>query len=140
MRDYKGIFEGVEATLIEIGSRAKSRDEIQASLDEYKHFEGKLFSDEQCFRKLVHIIFYAGFTAATVTRKIPVLNSHFPSYSTVAEYNEKDIQHILQDAEMIRNDEKIRACVANARTFRSIVGEYAVNSRSMLIRLRQTHQ
>jgi DNA-3-methyladenine glycosylase I len=124
MRDYKSIFDTVEATLLQIGSRSMPRAQIQACLDEYKHFEGSRYTDDECYTKLVHIIFYAGFRAATVTQKIPILNKWFPRYEDVASYSESDIHSIMADVEMIRHESKIRACVTNARTFKSIVSEH----------------
>ena len=35
------------------------------------HVQGKRFTDTECYQKLVHIIYYAGFTANTVTKKSP---------------------------------------------------------------------
>ena len=42
MKDYRAIFEGVEATLIREGSRNLPESKIRANLDEYRRIEGKI--------------------------------------------------------------------------------------------------
>jgi DNA-3-methyladenine glycosylase I len=70
------------------------------------------------------VILYAGFKAATVTAKAEVSHKHFPDHESVADYSEDQVSRILEDAETTRNPRKIRACVSNARRFRSTVKEY----------------
>jgi len=123
LKDYKSIFEGVESTLIQVGSRNLPVDKIRAKLDEYKELEGQAFSDDECYWKLVRVVFYSGFRAATVTAKLPAIRRYFGDYQTVLGYGEDEIDAILHDPEMVRNERKIRACVENARTFRDIVCE-----------------
>jgi DNA-3-methyladenine glycosylase I len=124
MKDYKTIFDGVEATLFEIGSKALPLDQIRAELEPWKHLEGRRFSDDECFRKLVHIAFYSGFKAQTVSDKIPVINRHFPDYKTVCSYGEDEVQEILSDSQMIANRLKVKACVENAKRFKRIVEKH----------------
>jgi len=118
--DYEGIFEAVENTLYEVGSR----EQIEKSLEPSKHLEGKRFSDEECYRKLVHIVFYSGFRAETVTKKLPIIDGHFPNYTTVSGFGARDVEHIRNDGRMIRHEGKIKACVENARIFQAIVTEH----------------
>jgi len=80
-------------------------------------------TDEQYYRKLVHIIFYSGFRAETVGQRMGAIDRNFPSYAMVANYTEGDIQRIISDPQMIRNERKIRACVMNAKQFKSTVAE-----------------
>lgn len=70
------------------------------------------------------VAFYSGFKAATVTSKKEVIKRNFPSWQVVAGYGEADIERILNDPDMIAHERKVRACVANARTFRDLVGRY----------------
>lgn len=123
MKAYKAIFDGIESTLFEVGSRTLSRDQIRAELEPFKHLEGKRFTDDEYYTMLVHIVFYSGFKAQTVTNKLPVIDRHFPIYSVVADYDEHKVQSILNDSQMIRHDGKVRACIRNARAFRDIIGK-----------------
>ncbi|MCP4542067.1 MAG: DNA-3-methyladenine glycosylase I [Chloroflexi bacterium] len=124
MKTYRAIFNKIESSLIRVGSDNLPKDEIQARLDEYKKTETKTFTDADCYRILVHVIFYSGFKAATVTAKLPVIDQHFPDYNTVAGYTDSDTGQILTDPQMIKNKRKIQACVQNAQTFRRIVHEH----------------
>jgi DNA-3-methyladenine glycosylase I len=151
MKDYKAIFDGIESTLFEVGSRTVPREQIQAELESCKHLEGKRFTDDEYFTLLVRIIFYAGFKAQIVTDKLAVIGRHFPNYNIVADYGGQEIQAILNDSEMIRNRRKIQACITNAKTFRSIISKHgsfqnfidsfaATTSEANLIRLREDLQ
>jgi len=124
MKDYKTIFEKVESTLISVGSANLSPDRIRAKLDEFKHFEGKTFSDAEYYWILVYVVFYAGFKAATVNAKIDLIRQYFPDYETVAGYDENKADEVLSDPKMIRNRHKVQACIENAKVFKSIVNEY----------------
>ncbi len=124
MKDYKAIFDKVESTLISVGSANLPIDRIRANLDEFKHLEGKAFSDADYYWILVCVVFYAGFRAATVNAKLNLIRQHFPDYETVACYDENKANEILCDPEMIRNRRKVLACIENAKVFKSIVNEY----------------
>ena len=124
MRDYRAIFDGVESTLIRVGSRNLSADKIRSNLAEFKRLEGRTFTDADYYWILVYVIFYSGFRAATVTAKLDLIRQHFPNYETVAGYGDGDIKRILDDTGMIRNRRKVQACIENAQTFGGIVREY----------------
>lgn len=124
MKPYKAIFDAVESTLFEVGSRLVSREQILAELEPYKHVAGKRFTDDECYTMLVHIVFYSGFKAQTVTDKLPIIDGHFPDYRVVADYDEQTVNFILSDPQMIRHKGKIAACIHNAKTFREIVGKH----------------
>src|ERR1700681_4565480 len=122
MKDYKAIFSGVEATLLKVGSSNLPVDQIRDELENYKHREGQLFADNEYYDKLVRIVFYSGFRAEIVSKKLPVVHAHFPNYGLVAKFADSDVNAILRDEQMIKNRNKIRACVENARTLEKIVG------------------
>ncbi len=124
MKDYKTIFEKVESALVRAGSQNLSADKIRANLAEFKHLEGKIFSDADYYWILVYVVFYAGFRAATVNAKLGVIRKHFPDYGTVAGYDESKVDEILSDPGMIRNRRKVEACIENAKVFKSIISEY----------------
>jgi len=124
VKDYKAIFDRIESTLFEVGSRTLSRDQVRAALEPSKHLEGKRFTDDEYYTILVHIVFYSGFKAQTVSDKLPVIDRHFPNYSVVADYDESTVQSILNDPQMIKHEGKIRACTRNAKVFRDLIGKY----------------
>jgi len=124
MTDYKSIFEKAETSLIKAGSVHIPSEKIRETLDKYKHFEGKTFSDAEYFEKLVLIIFYSGFRAATVSAKADLICNYFPDYEIVSSYTEDKIKEILANPNMIRNKRKVTACIDNAKVFKSIVNNY----------------
>jgi len=124
MKDYKAIFEKAESTLISVGSANLSVDRIRANLDEYKRLEGKAFSDADYYWVLVCVVFYSGFRATTVNAKLNLIRQYFSDYETVTGYDESKADEILSNPEMIRNRRKVRACIENAKVFKSIVNEY----------------
>lgn len=77
MKDYRAIFDGVESTLIRVGSRNLPADEIRSNLAEFKGLESKTFSDAEYYWILVYVVFYSGFKAATVSAKIDAIRHHF---------------------------------------------------------------
>lgn len=121
---YKDIFEAVENTLIEYGSRNKVRNEVESKLNVFKHFEGRILSDNDFYEILVFVTFYSGFKAATVTAKRDIILKHFPDWETVSTYSEKNIDQIMNDDQMIRNKIKIEACIYNAIQFKKILNSY----------------
>jgi len=122
MKDYKAIFEKVESTLI--SHSTLDADTIRERLEKFKHLEGRILSDSEYYRVLVHVVFYSGFRAATVNAKLEVIDGHFSDFERVAGYGNAEVERILSDQNMIRNRRKVRACVDNARIFKSIVMEY----------------
>jgi DNA-3-methyladenine glycosylase I len=124
LKDYKAIFDALEATLFEIGSQKVSREQIRAELEPWKLLEGRKFTDDECYRKLVHIVFYSGFRAQTVSDKIHVIDRHFPDYKTVLKYSNQELQAILRDPEMIANRLKVEACIENAKQFGRIIEKH----------------
>jgi DNA-3-methyladenine glycosylase I len=121
---YRKVFQQVEESLIQYGSRHLPPDEIHAALDMYKTFAGRELTDELCFSILVYIVFYSGFRAATVTARTDTINRWFPDWRTVADYSDADVAAIMSDPAMIRNRRKITACVENARVMRQLIKEY----------------
>ena len=121
MKDYKDIFQKIESTLILIGSRNVPIDKLKEKLDTFKQLEGKIFLDADYFWILVSVIFYSGFRAATVNKRLDLLRIYFPDYKAVAGYDNNTVNEILSDSQMIKNRRKIESCVENARVFKSVV-------------------
>lgn len=124
MKNYQVSFERLEESLLAEGEKNLPRENIQKALDWYKDFENQTYSDDEYFSKLVEVIFYSGFRAATVTSKLDIIHGHFPDNNAVANYGGEEIEAILADEKMIRNHRKIRACVQNAKVFETLISEY----------------
>jgi DNA-3-methyladenine glycosylase I len=124
MRNYKSIFERVEKALHDEASKGMPRADVQAALEEFKHIQGRRFSDSEAYRKLVHVIYYAGFGANIVGQKLHTINKWFPDFPVVAAYDEAKLKQILSDPDMIKFEDKARANILNAREFKKIVKQF----------------
>lgn len=124
MKNYKILFERVETSLLKEGSKHLPEEKVREELNQFKIVVGSSYSEDEYFSKLVDVIFYSGFRAATVTAKLDVIHKHFPNFETVTKYGESEIENILADYRMIRNRNKVRACVDNAKVFQGILSEY----------------
>src|SRR5690606_27611215 len=81
-------------------------------------------TDQELFEMLIMIVFFSGFRAATVESKEKIILDHLPDHESVAQYTDNDLQNILADQKMIKNERKIKSCIANAKKFRDIVDEH----------------
>ncbi len=122
--DYGRVFELTEKTLIQYGSKHENKAKIIQNLSEFKEFETRELTDEDYYEKIVFVIFYSGFRAATVTAKRDIIRSHFPSINQIAKYSKNDINRILSDKNMIRHKKKIEACVKNAKVFKTLIEKH----------------
>jgi DNA-3-methyladenine glycosylase I len=122
--DYAKVFELTEKTLIQYGAKYKDKKEVIQNLSEFKKFETTKLTDEDYYEKIVFVIFYSGFRAATVTAKRHIIRGHFPSIKQVADYSKHDVKKILSDNNMIRHEKKIEACVKNALLFKELINRY----------------
>lgn len=121
---YAEVFTAVEQQVIALGAERTPREQVTAQLNKFKRFATREIDDAEYFEMLVFVAFYSGFSAATVANKKEVIKWNFPSWQVVAGYGEADIERILNDPDMIAHERKVWACVANARTFRDLVGRY----------------
>jgi DNA-3-methyladenine glycosylase I len=122
MYPYKEVFDGIYSTLKNIGP--ESRKKFDNDFNENKGYENHDYSDDEYFYKLKFIPFYSGFRAEIVKKKIDIINYYFPNYLKTSNYGDNDIERIMKDENMIKNEDKIRSCIINACTFKKIVDDY----------------
>lgn len=120
MKSYKEIFDKVEASLKK--ESKLSEEDFNSCSDYYKAPQN--FSDADYFNILTEIIFYSGFRAETVDKKMVVIKKHLPSFDIIASYEDEKISNIMSDTTMIRNERKIRGCIKNANIFLEIINEH----------------
>ncbi len=122
--DYQAIFDKVETTLIRVGSQNVPEETIRRNLDVFKEIATKRFTDADYFGTLISVIFYSGFKADIVNKKMGAIRKHFSDYRTVADYGRDKVNEIASDPQMIRHKGKIQASVDNARAFKAVVDQY----------------
>ena len=85
-----------------------------------------VFEDNKLFEFLILETFQAGLSWITVLRKRENFRKAFDGfdYKRVANYDQKKIDSLLQDAGIIRNKLKIYATVSNAKAFMKVQDEF----------------
>lgn len=85
-----------------------------------------LRDDRKLFEFLILEGMQAGLSWITILRKREHFRKAFHGFDAgrVARYGERDVQRLLQDAGIIRNGQKIRAAVANAKAFLEVQEEF----------------
>lgn len=86
-----------------------------------------VYDDDTLFEFLILETFQAGLSWITVLRKRENFRKAFDDfdYKKVANYNQKKIDVLLQDAGIIRNKLKINATVTNAQAFMKVQEEFS---------------
>ncbi|MCL4477027.1 MAG: DNA-3-methyladenine glycosylase I [Nitrospirae bacterium] len=118
---YREVFNAVEATL---KNQYASETDFNTKFAKFKLFEYRTLSDDDYFSILVKICFYSGFKAGTVEKHMAAIELTFPDIHTVAAYTENDVSRIMNDAQMIRHEKKIMACIQNAKTVKRLVEKF----------------
>lgn len=119
------VVNSIEATLKDNYRRKNNIDEFNNWLEWANEIKFNRLSDNEYFIKLRNIVFYSGFKASYVNRRMETLNKHFPHYCTVSKYGKDEIKKILSDDDMIKNERKINAVVSNAKEIQNIMRENA---------------
>jgi len=82
--------------------------------------------DEKQFEFLILETFQAGLSWITILKKRENFREAFDhfDYKKIANYNEKKVEELLQNAGIIRNKLKIKATVTNAQCFMEVQKEF----------------
>ncbi len=85
-----------------------------------------VYNDNKLFEFLILETFQAGLSWITVLRKRENFRKAFDNfdYKKIANYNQKKIDSLLQDAGIIRNKLKVNATVSNAKAFMNVQDEF----------------
>ena len=82
------IFRDIEKNLVSQGSKNLPVQEVQAELNRFRISNILRLPDEEHFKRVIHIIFYAGFGADKVNARLPAIYASFPDYNSVAAFYE----------------------------------------------------
>lgn len=82
--------------------------------------------DREYFEQMTKAVFRSGFSWQVIETKWPGFQKAFADFSIsdVAEFDEPDIDRLLQDKSIVRNNKKVRATINNAREILAILNEY----------------
>ncbi len=79
-------------------------------------------TDDGYFENMTRVIFQGGLNWKVIDRKWANFRVAFKNFSIeiVADYDDSDVERLLNDAGIVRNRAKILATIANARQFQAI--------------------
>jgi 3-methyladenine DNA glycosylase Tag len=82
--------------------------------------------DDGYFEKMSHAIFTAGLNWKMIQKKWPDFKKAFNDFSVekVAKFSDKDIEALMKNAKIVRNEKKIRSTIYNAQEFLRIKKEF----------------
>ncbi|HEY9188629.1 MAG TPA: DNA-3-methyladenine glycosylase I [Ignavibacteria bacterium] len=86
----------------------------------------KIIDDNKLFERMTLEVFQAGLSWKIILLKREALRRAFSQFDIdkVSKYNEKKIEKLLQDKNIIRNKRKIMATVYNAKSIKQIQKEF----------------
>ncbi len=82
-----------------------------------------LHGDRALFEKISLEGFQAGLSWITILRRRPTFRSAFRDFDidAVADFDERDVERLMNDAGIIRNRAKVEATISNARVTRELI-------------------
>ena len=82
-------------------------------------------NDDGYFEEMTKVIFRVGFSREVVEKKWPAFRSAFAGFAidTVAGWGGRNLERLMDDAGLVRNERKLRAVLRNAQIFREIRAE-----------------
>lgn len=83
-------------------------------------------NDAGYLEKLTEAVFQPGLSWAIIRQKWPGFQELFLGFdvSSVAAFDERDVERLLEDSRIIRNGRKIKATIDNARVMHKLIQEH----------------
>lgn len=111
-----------------VGEDGRARCAWAGSDAEYQRYHDEewgtpLHGDRPLFEKLSLEGFQAGLSWITILRRRPTFRAAFAGFDidVVAEFDETDVERLMNDPGIIRNRAKVEATISNARVTRELV-------------------
>ena len=113
---------------IVVGDDGRARCGWTGADDEYVRYHDEewgtpLHGDRELFEKLSLEGFQAGLSWITILRRRPTFRTAFAGFDidAVADFDERDVERLMNDPGIIRNRAKIEATMSNARVTQGLV-------------------
>ncbi len=76
-------------------------------------------NDDGYFEQMTRALFQAGLNWRVIENKWPTFQKAFAGFSIerVAKFDEKDVERLMKDEGVVRNEKKIRAAITNAKGY-----------------------
>ena len=83
-------------------------------------------SDDGYFERMARTVFQAGLSWALIDRKWPAFQRAFAGFSVdrVAAFGSADLQRLMADSDIVRNERKIMSILENAQEFQQVQREH----------------
>jgi DNA-3-methyladenine glycosylase I len=121
----------VTVASILIGADGRARCAWAGHDPEYQRYHDEewgtpLHGDRALFEKLSLEGFQAGLSWITILRRRPTFRLAFADFDVdaIAEFDERDVERLMADPGIIRNQLKVDSTISNARVTRELVGEH----------------
>jgi len=97
-----------------VRSGRASEEELVDMHRQYESPKRHTISDDAFYQTLVKTIFYSGFRPSVIERYMPAVFKYFDDFRKVVHYDDKTLEEMRSDPNMIKNKSKIKACYDNA--------------------------
>ncbi len=93
---------------------------------EWMHRDRRPPNDDAYFENMTRVIFQAGLSWKMIDKKWSNFKKAFKNFSIneVAKFSMQNLQHLVNDAGIVRNRAKIIATINNAKQFENVKKEY----------------
>ena len=119
---YSVVFNQIlkKITELSISTRVEVHLQIREDLNP------SALDDIAIFKRMSAVIFSSGFNATVVKDMWPELKIAFKDFDfeIIKDWNEKEIEELMKNKKIIRNKNKIRAIIFNAKAFKELINEY----------------
>lgn len=96
--------------------------QCQKQREKEKNFRNQ--TSEECFKKMVEVIFYSGMGAKIVTKRMESTLAALGNFNEVLKLDENDYEDFFNQKNIIKNEKKIKACIHNAKVMKNIDAKY----------------
>lgn len=117
--DYQQIFTEIEESLK--NNLFAEQEEFQKKIKPLLNADFRKKSDGEVFWVLVYVVFYSGFKAVTIERRITQIKNYLYGFEKLAGLSEIDKQKIIRK---VGFPKKCNYCFDNAVKFKRLVGEF----------------
>lgn len=118
----KKIFHEAEKSLFQLSPLAQK--DLDINFSQFKNLNTKNIDWDKFYELIMFVTFYSGFRAETVNHKYYPIKKALGSLRSVARFKEADIRAAMKNTKIIRHENKIRACVHNAKKVVGLKEEY----------------
>ncbi len=121
--DYKQLFGLIEESLV--CSSDLPKEEFLRELGWTPHGgDPARWNDAEIFWTMAKVVFFSGLRSDMVEEKLPAIKRRLYDYRIVKDWKQAECDAYMNDRGVIRNKQKLEACVHNARGFHELLSRF----------------